>query len=222
MTAAGAVGWVLATGMLAWALLLRARLQAVARADHELRGPVTALALAGAGLARTPGMRDRGVAIEGQVERLRAGLADLAAARRLGLGGRATRARRAHAAPALPLEDAVRAAAAGWEPVAAALGRRVAVEWEAGSAAAAIGLGRLAQAVGNLLANALEHGHGDVTVCGHAAGDVIAIEVLDGARADRGHGLAIAARAAERAGGRVTFERDAAGARASIELPLVS
>lgn len=256
MTGFAASGWCVALLLGWWALVLRARLEAVARADHELRGPVAALALAGAALARAPGMRERGLAVEGQVDRLRAALADLAAARRglvvprrLGVTARRlaalVRRRPAQVAaaasaqppPDLPLEAAVRAAVAGWAPVGAVLGRRVQVDWRAGTAAAAIDRGRLAQSMGNVLANALEHGGGDVAVLAERDGGMVRIAVRSGAaapgaagaagaapargsaRPDRGRGLAIAAHAAEEAGGRLTFERDAHGAAAVFELP---
>jgi signal transduction histidine kinase len=218
MTLIAASGWLAALALGAWALLLRSRLEAVARADHELRGPVTALALAAAALTRAPGMRDRGVALEGQVDRLRAALADLAAARR----GR-VRARAARGRPApIPLEDAVRAAAAGWAPVADAIGRRLVVDWRAGAVAAAMDRGRLAQSLGNLISNALEHGGGDVAVLGRRSGGSVRIEVRDGGRRDRGRGLTIAAHAAQEAGGTLTLRRHAAGATAAIELPTAS
>lgn len=63
---------------------------------------------------------------------------------------------------------------------------------------------------------------------GRRRGTNVVIEVLDeGPRAvpvashpDRGRGLAIAARAAEEAGGRVTVTRTADGTRAAVELPV--
>ncbi len=224
MTAIAVLGWVAALGFGTWVLALRARLEAVARADHELRGPVAALALGAAVLARAPGMHERGVALEGQVDRLRAALADLAAARQ----GRP----RARPRPSvLPLEDAVRATVAGWAPVGEALGRGVRLDWRAGAAAAAIEGGRLAQALGNVLANALEHGGGDVAVHAERAGGAVRIQVRDegpGPRRstargrDRGRGLAIATWAAEEAGGSLTLRREAGGTSAAIELPAAS
>lgn len=226
MTLVAVSGWLVALALGAWALLLRSRLEAVARADHELRGPVAALALAAAALARAPGMRDRGIALEGQVDRLRAALADLAAARHGGGRSRGGRGR----PPALPLEDAVRAAVAGWAPVGEVLGRRVSVEWGAGTAAAPIDGGRLAQALGNVLANALEHGGGDVAVRAQRAGPAVRIEVRDAGgerrptrrRLGRGRGLAIATRAAEEAGGKLALRHEAGGSSAVIELPAAS
>ena len=65
----------------------------------------------------------------------------------------------------LVLGELLAEVAASWEPVAAAQGRFVCVE--AGAGAGAIVRGdpeRLAQALGNLVANALEHGAGAVHV----------------------------------------------------------
>jgi signal transduction histidine kinase len=226
MTLVAVSGWLAALALGAWVLALRARLEAVARADHELRGPVAALALAAAALARAPGMRDRGVALEGQVDRLRAALADLAAARQRCGRSRAARGR----PPALPLEHAVRAAVAGWAPVGEVLGRRVSLEWDAGTVAALIDGGRLAQALGNVLSNALEHGGGDVAVRARRSGPAVRIEVRDEGggrrrwrrRPGRGRGLAIATRAAEEAGGSLALRHEAGGCSAAIELPAAS
>ena len=226
MTVAFAVaGWAAAVLLAAWLLVLRARLEAVARADHELRGPVTALALCADALARDPATAAQGRALAGQVARLRAGLADLAAARRRLPWRRGT----PRGVPALPLEEAVRAAAGGWAPVAAALGRELSLEWEAGAAAAAIDEGRLAQSLGNLLSNALEHGAGDVGVRAVRAGDRVRVEIRNAgapsggrARRDRGRGLAIAARAAAETGGRVIVRRDGEATVTTLELPLAS
>jgi len=82
--------------------------------------------------------------------------------------------------------------------------------------------------LGNLLANAVEHGSGAIRLRGRRHGSKVVVEVLDdGPRAvpveahpDRGRGLRIAARAAEEAGGRVTVTRTAEGTRAAVELPV--
>jgi len=57
------------------------RLELVARADHELRAPVSALGLAVEALGRRPELRRRAAALDAHLDRLRLGLADLAAAR---------------------------------------------------------------------------------------------------------------------------------------------
>src|SRR6185503_2663761 len=53
----------------------------VARAEHELRGAATALALACEALRRDPAASGHATVIEAQLDRLRAGLEDLGSAR---------------------------------------------------------------------------------------------------------------------------------------------
>jgi signal transduction histidine kinase len=76
------LGWLVAAGLLVWGLRLRARLELVARAEHELRGPLTAFSLALDAARGTPAGRRLRVVLEAELARARAGLADLAAARR--------------------------------------------------------------------------------------------------------------------------------------------
>ena len=213
-------GWVAAAGLAAWALRLSARLRLVGDAAHELRGAGAALALASAAQRREQGGLRRARAFESELDRMRAGLDDLDAAR---AGSRASVSR-----SLLPLERALRTAAAGWRPVAGGQGRRVSLRWEAGTAAVRADRRRLAQVLGNLLANAVEHGSGAVRLRGHRRGTTVVIEVSDdGPRAvpvtahpDRGRGLRIAARAAEEAGGRLTVTRTPEGTTAAVELPI--
>jgi len=216
-------GWCLAGVLgLLW-LRLRRRLELVARAEHELRGPAGAIGLAAAALRREPGGLRRALAVEAQLDRMRAGLADLEAART---------GRRAPARPrTLALERVLRTTAAGWRPAAQSAGRRLRMRWDGAPAVVRADPERLAQALGNLVANAVEHGSGPVELRGRAEGERAVVEVRDAgpgdgpgehrrARADRGRGLAIAARAAEEAGGRITIERDEGGTTAAVELPL--
>ena len=152
---------------------------------------------------------------------MNAGLADLELAR----SGRRSPPRRA----VVPLERLLRAAAAGWRPLIGARGRRLRVRSELGTAAVRADRGRLAQALGNLLANAAEHGSGTVELRGRRDGERVVLEVLDdggsGAlappreRRDRGHGLAIASAAVEEAGGRLTLRRGQGATVAALELP---
>jgi signal transduction histidine kinase len=96
--------------------------------------------------------------------------------------------------------------------------------------------GLLAQAVGNLLANAVEHGGGAIGLSVGRAGGVVRIEVTDegrglsvpldrlvrgprAGRGDRGRGLAIVAGVAARHGGRVVTGPSRRGARIALELP---
>jgi signal transduction histidine kinase len=122
-----------------------------------------------------------------------------------------------------------------WQVAARERGRTLRVA--AGSGLLVRGDGvRLAQAVGNLLANALEHGDGVVEL--HASGGAgrVRIEVRDGGgglpapvaeltrrpragRGARGRGLAIAADIAARHGGRLAAAPSPGGARVAIDLP---
>jgi signal transduction histidine kinase len=221
------LGWALAAGLLVAIVRLRRRLELVAQATHELRGPAAALSFAAATLRREAGGVRRAIRFESELERLRAGLADLEAARR---------GQRAPARPrTVPLEQVLRGAAAGWRPSAAGAGRGLSVRWDAGPAAnVRAERGRLAQAFGNLMANAVEHGSGPIEVRAVRKGKrAVRVEVRDGGAAvrsgrrrlsppDRGRGLGIAGRAVREAGGSLRLERERGGTTtAAVELPLV-
>jgi signal transduction histidine kinase len=216
--AIGVAGWVLALVAGARVLMLARRLELVAMAEHELRGPLAALGLAAEACARRPGRRTA-VAIDAQLERARLGLSDLAAAH----AGRRTPpdARR------LDARTVAARASAGW----GATGANVNFDWRAGRAAVHADAGRLAQALGNLLSNAIEHGGGQVELRGVRAGGRVRIELTDTGpgfasspgpdrAAGRGRGLAIAARAVEEAGGTLRIASSDAGSTVALELPL--
>ena len=216
-------GWAAALVLCGATLRLRRRLALVAGASHELRGPATAIALAAASLRREPGGLRRALAFETQLERMQAGLADLELAR----SGR----RAAPRAVLVPLERLLRGTAAGWHPVIGAGGRGLRVRTEVGAAAVRADRGRLAQALGNLLANAVEHGSGTVELRARQSGDRVVLEVRDqGAdpshggpgenQPDRGHGLRIATAVAEEAGGSLTLEHKQGATVAALELPV--
>lgn len=213
-------GWLVA-GLLGLCMLrLRSRLEGVAGAAHELRGAAMSMSVAAAAMRHEPGGLRRAHALESEMQRMQGGLADLDAAR----AGR----RASVEYSALPVERAVRLAAAGWRPSAARQGRRVSLRWEAGAVAVKADRRRLAQVLGNLLANAVEHGTGTVRLRGRRRGAAVVLEVMDeGPRRDtaqpeagRGRGLGIATAAAEEAGGRLTVVRTPEGTSASVELPL--
>jgi signal transduction histidine kinase len=199
-------GWALVALLALACLRLRRRLELVAVAEHELRGPVTAIGLAAAALRREPGGLRRALAFECELERMRMGLEDLAASRT---------GRRADSRPvALPLEPMVRGATAGWRQA----GRPMRFRWDAGPAVVRADRRRLAQAFSNLLANAVQHGTGTVEVRGSRSGSRVRVEVSD--EGPRGRGLGIAARAVEEAGGVLEVERSKEGTVATIELPV--
>lgn len=196
-------GWAVALTAAVRTFVLGRRLELVACAEHELRGPLAALTLAA---ARSRQLEP--AVIEGQLERARAALADLAAARH---GGRARTPAARH-----ELRAVIERVATAW----AGTGAQVTLDWQAGDAAVHSDPARVSQALGNLLSNALEHGRGHAEVRGVRVGDRVRVEVANRPRAGRGRGLAIATRAAEEAGGRLGLKEGREGVVASIELPL--
>jgi signal transduction histidine kinase len=197
----------------------------VALACHELRGPLTALRLGleagGISLARR-----RALALE--LGRAAAVLDELSP--------------RWPARPASQPVDVgalLRDSVAAWQPLAAARGVTLALAWRGGEGAVCGQRFRLAQATGNLIANAIEHGGGVVDVRGAADGRHARVEVSDSGpglpasvaelarrpragRGARGRGLAIAGAVAAGHGGRLTAAPSPRGARLVLELPLVA
>jgi signal transduction histidine kinase len=208
---------------------LRRRRELVARACHELRGPLTAAHLAlHAGARHGEAPPARLAAIDLELRRAGVALDDLAAARR----GRRVPDRD----EPVDIGDLLAYQAATWRMVAGVFGCRLELV-EAGPGAIVRGDRlRLAQAVGNLVANALEHGTGRVELLARSVGDRVRIEVADegpglpapvadlarrprAGRGRRGRGLAIAADIADRHGGRLVAAPSARGARVALELP---
>ena len=167
-----------------------------ARAEHELRGAATALALACEALRRDPAAGGHAAVIDAQLDRLRAGLADLEAAR--GAGPVAVK-------EPVELSALTRAAATPWGTE---------FEWEGGPVPASLDRRRFAKALGNVLANAAEHGSGDIRVTGRAHNGSVQLQVRN-----RGRGLCIASEAAEELGGRLSFEIVDDTAVATLDLP---
>lgn len=248
-TAASLSGWVVA-GIAAALLLaarrsLDARWAAVARACHELRGPLTAVRLGLSFGSRAGDLSPRRLrAIDAELGRAALALDDLArvpdrwAGRSPGLG----------TVDRVSLAEVVGDSVEAWRAVAEARG--VTLRWGGGGVPRGAGgddvppgtvwgdRARLAQAIGNLLANAIEHGRGEVTVAVAVTGDSARVEVADDgpglpapvselarrgrrARGAHGHGLAIAVAVAEAHAGRLSAAPAAAGARLVLELPAV-
>ena len=251
ITAATVLGWMLALTGAGGVLVLRRELvrreAIVARAGHELRGPLTAIrmVLHAAGRDREAGAGGVGAgaaawarwlaAIELEVDRAGLALSDLD-------GEPAPHGRRrvVRAVPEpLELVDVgalLRCQGAGWAAAALSVGRSVTIEAPRDVLLVRGDAARLAQAVGNLLANAMEHGDGAIVLAAAPAGRRVRIEVTDAGgglglpverllaqsragRGRRGHGLAVAAEAAERHGGRLITAPSMAGARLVLELP---
>jgi signal transduction histidine kinase len=228
MTAAGLLLSLTALGAFVSAHRRQRRcLALVAQASHELRGPLFAarLGLHGLGGDEPPA---RVAAIDLELRRAGLALEDLAAAP---LGRRAPE--RLHM---VELGELLDDAVEGWRRLAAARGVALAVEPTASGMFVHADRLRLAQAYGNLVANAIEHGGGAVHVRARVAIGRARLEVTDagpglpasvaelvgaarGRRTPRGHGLAIAAAIAERHGGCVTSAPSPHGARLVLELP---
>src|SRR4051794_25931058 len=100
------MGWIAAGGLAALVVRLRLRLELVARAEHELRGPLTAFALALDAARGTPAGRRLALVLDSELARTRGGLADLAAAR----SGR----RAAPVASPVAVDRLLRSSAAAW------------------------------------------------------------------------------------------------------------
>ncbi|HEY2770367.1 MAG TPA: HAMP domain-containing sensor histidine kinase [Solirubrobacteraceae bacterium] len=256
-------GWVAAAlgvvGVAAVWRVLTLRMDAVARACHELRGPLTAARLGlQLGSRRGELSPTRLQAIDLELGRAALALDDLAGA---GVAPYAAAAVDVHALAA----DSVEA----WACVAATRGVRLRLAPPAGRGAAVVGglgggtavvgapaggatvLGdrfRLAQALGNLIANAIEHGGGSVEVSCSVAGGIARVEVVDGGpglpapvadlagrsarrrrrrrrerlRTGHGHGLAVALAVAEAHGGRLAAAPADRGARVVLEFPVAA
>jgi len=219
-----AAGWVLAVAAATLLLLerrsARRTAERVVRACHELRGPLTTVLLA---LDRPGSATVEAVAAE--LDRARRAVDDVSAAvaRRRAADERRPVDLRQLAEPLVEVHDAL----------ARRHGRQVRLDVRA--APAVLGdRSRLAEAVGNLLRNALEHGTGPVVLRIDDAGGRARLEVLDGGpglpapvdvllrdrrRGQRGRGLAIAREVAGAHGGSLRAAPSAAGARLVLELP---
>ena len=238
-----AAGWAAAAvaaiaALIAAASRARAR-ERVARAAHELRGPLTAARL-GLELAGRPGQRTSAIlrSVDLQLARAALALDDLGAAHaHRNPGARVAQVELVELAGLVAdclTAHAGLAEARGVQLVTAPSGRSTA--WVEGDRT------RLAQALSNLIANAIEHGSGStqqgrVEVAVREDGiAAVRIEVRDsgpglparvddlvgrprGGRGRRGRGLAIAAGIAAAHGGRLWAAPSAQGARLVLELP---
>ena len=217
MTALLIIALITAIGLARRIVLDAERIRLVAEAEHELRGPLQAIALAVEGGAA--------VDLSDEVERARTALADLSAARS---------GMRSHSADQpLRLDRLVWRAATASDLAARRIGGRVHLDWRAGPVSVQANRGRLAQALSNLLSNAIEHGGGNVQITGRRTTRGVRIEVRDSGRghglsiapkavrdAGRGHGLSIASKAVREMGGSLGAARAGDGTVMTIELPV--
>jgi signal transduction histidine kinase len=223
-------GWIFALALTVVAAHVdrraRRRAELVARACHELRGPLTAAGLALHCAGREAPARPI-AAVELQLRRAQLALIDLSLAPG---GGRA----RDHIAP-VAVGELLATEAGAWREVARAHGRDVVLVEPLPEVLVRADRLRLSQATGNLIANALEHGAGTVRLGARLDAGSGCIEFVDdgpGLRAPiavvgrprgaRGRGLAIVGEVARRSGGAVRTVPSAQGARLVLELPAAS
>jgi signal transduction histidine kinase len=234
------VGWLAASLVAFSGLVVRrshehdVRMEAVARACHELRGPLAAVRLGlelGVRVGELSPAQLRALDLE--LGRASLALEDLS--------GVAQRVREQRARQDVDVAQLLADSVEAWRAPAAARGAALALQWS-GAAAHVWGERlRLAQATGNLIANAIEHGGGEISVRGSLAPErkCVRIEVVDAGpglpapvaslarrpragRGTRGRGLAIAATIARDHGGRLAAAPSEKGAWLVLELPVVA
>jgi hypothetical protein len=124
--------------------------------------------------------------------------------------------------------ESVMACLERWRPHAARSGG-IRVYWDAGPAPIDGDAGRLAQALDNLLANAIEHGGPPILITGARVAGRIRITIANGLRPApvssaldprRGHGTDVVSEVASAHGGRFALCQTASGCVAALELPL--
>jgi signal transduction histidine kinase len=219
-----------------WAVMTRRaarRRGALSGPLHELRGALAAIQLGLFAMERRVPSgfgRDRIDALRTQAERAQVAVEDVDEVRQGRLAP----------PPRHELVDVgavVRRRVAAWSRLAEARLRAVELRWAIGPAIVRADAARLGQALDNLIVNALDHGCGDVRVTGASTGTTVRIVVSDQGpgiarplrelmqapwQGRHGHGLAVAARAVELHGGRLTAVSGRLGSKVEMELPLAA
>lgn len=127
------------------------------------------------------------------------------------------------------------AAVERWRGRVGQAGRRIEMRWSCGDALANVDPVRVAQALDNLIANALEHGSGQITVEGSLSDHQLELAVRDGALCEQprvregnsgrdprhGHGLRVTRALARGNGGDLLMRVGRRHTVAALTLPLV-
>lgn len=205
------------------------RRAALNEALHELRRPLQTLALAApAGGRRQP-------AIEGSLR--------MAASALERLEHEINGEQRSLAPVPLEVRPLLEAALARWQARAGLGGSSLRLRWRAGEAVVLGDRCLLAQALDNLVVNAIDHGGAEVVLAGEVAGGRLRLAVIDSGRRPRsrpasaprpgavahfsgrrrhGHGLKVVRRTAAAHGGEFHLRVSALQTRAILELPLAA
>jgi signal transduction histidine kinase len=213
----GVAGWslgvTLAAALVGGRVRKARRRAALNRALHELRRPLQALALAPAASGRTPAPAT----------------AELALAALDDLDREINGSPRSIAPRPVACRALVESAVERWRGPAAQARRSLELRWRAGAAMAMADPRHVAQALDNLLANAIEHGGLRVRVDAATGARRIRISVSNTAPRTRlelphdhrrGHGLRVVASIATAHGGRFRVQHPAGAWVAVLELPL--
>ena len=200
-------------------MITRAHKRALNRALHELRRPLQALVLMEEGSGQ-PAASPPAASRRGLLEVATSALRDLDGA----LNGEAKGSERRR----FSCREVVLAALERWRPIAARDGG-IRVYWDAGPAPIEGNPAQVAQAIDNLISNALEHGGPPVVVTGARVAGRIRVTIANGAskappprRRDprRGHGTDVVSEVASAHRGRFALCRTGSGCVAALELPL--
>jgi two-component system sensor histidine kinase MtrB len=200
-------------------MITPAHKRALNRALHELRRPLQALVLM-EGDSPQPAASPPAASRRGLLEVAASALRDLDGA----VNGEAPSRRPGR----FSCREVVLAALERWRPLAAQMGG-IRVYWDAGPAPVEGDAVRMAQALDNLISNALEHGGPPVVVTGARVAARIRVTIANGApgrvairKGDprRGHGTDLVSEVASAHRGRFALCRTGGGCVAALELPL--